>query len=79
MAICKWVQPMCRQHALCCCLVNSVICVVCRAGCYCLQYSLLPELPGGRTLRFSIDLQVTAGPPVSFDIRVSMCFCSAAS
>jgi hypothetical protein len=41
-----------------------------RAGCYCLQYSLKPELPSGRTLRFSIDLEVTAGPPVGFDIQV---------
>jgi len=43
---------------------------VCRAGCYCLQYSLTPELPNGRTLRLSIDLEVTAGPPVGFDIQV---------
>jgi hypothetical protein len=42
-----------------------------RAGCYCLQYSLRPELPNGRVLRFSIDLEVTAGPPVGFDMRVS--------
>jgi hypothetical protein len=42
----------------------------CRAGCYCLQYSLKPELPGGRTLRFSIDLEVSAGPAVGFDIQV---------
>jgi hypothetical protein len=49
----------------------SVHCVLpCRAGCYVLQYSLRPELPGGRTLRFSVDLQVTAGAPVAFDIRV---------
>ncbi|KAF8056436.1 SMCHD1 [Scenedesmus sp. PABB004] len=39
------------------------------AGCYVLQYSLLPELPGGRTLRLSIDLQVTPAAPVAFDIR----------
>lgn len=43
-----------------------------RAGCYCLQYSLIPELPGGRTLRYTVDLLVSAGPPVSFDIQVSV-------
>lgn len=47
--------------------------VPCRAGCYCLQYSLKPELPSGRTLRFSIDLEVAAGPPVGFDIQVRNC------
>lgn len=44
--------------------------VMCRAGCYCLQYRMKPELPSGRTLCFSIDLEVTAGPPVGFDIQV---------
>jgi hypothetical protein len=44
-----------------------------RAGCYCLQYSLKPELPSGRTLRFSIDLEVAAGAPVGFDIQVCTC------
>lgn len=60
--------------------VDAVLCIVwrrcfgvcCRAGCYCLQYSLKPELPNGRTLRFSIDLEVTAGPPVGFDIQVGV-------
>jgi hypothetical protein len=54
-------------HAVC---MHVYCCLSRRAGCYCLQYSLKPELPGGRTLRFSIDLEVTAGPPVGFDIQV---------
>lgn len=40
-----------------------------RAGCYCLQYTLRPELPSGRALRLTVDLEVAAGPAVGFDIQ----------
>jgi hypothetical protein len=49
---------------------EDVLPLSCRAGCYCLQYSLKPQLPSGRSLRFSIDVEVTAGPPVGFDVQV---------
>jgi hypothetical protein len=42
----------------------------CSAGSYILQYSLGPELPGGRTLRLSIQLEVVPGPPAAFSIMV---------
>jgi hypothetical protein len=48
-----------------------LVLLACRSGCYCLQYSLLPELPDGRVLRFSIQLQVDPGPAAAFNIRVS--------
>ncbi|KAI8466921.1 MAG: hypothetical protein J3K34DRAFT_524164 [Monoraphidium minutum] len=40
-----------------------------RAGRYVLEYSLLPELPGGRTLGRRKRLQVSAGPAASFDLQ----------
>eukprot|EP00775_Hariotina_reticulata_P002831 gene2831-3124_t len=40
-----------------------------RSGYYCLQYSLLPELPNCTTLRLSIELQITPGPAAAFNIR----------
>ncbi|GBF97420.1 hypothetical protein Rsub_09586 [Raphidocelis subcapitata] len=39
-----------------------------RAGRYLLEYSLLPELPGGRTLGRRVRLQAAPGPAASFDL-----------